>query len=144
MGSHGHGSKNNNWRGGRSVTQSGYILLRVGKRHHLADVRGYAYEHRVVAEKSLGRKLRPGRDRERADQDDRAHARFADDGYGSSHALLHLLDLIRAASLKPAGLNASIPQHVPWRNPQGAGSHFGVPFDRLQSPGLGKKPGQRE
>lgn len=32
----------------------------VGKTHHLADVRGYAYEHRLVAETKLGRPLVPG------------------------------------------------------------------------------------
>lgn len=52
--------KNPNWRGGRSITQQGYVLVRVGTEHHLADVRGYAYEHRLVAEKKLGRRLRRG------------------------------------------------------------------------------------
>jgi hypothetical protein len=28
--------------------------------HHLADVRGYVYEHRLVAEEKVGRPLRPG------------------------------------------------------------------------------------
>jgi len=51
---------NPNWRGGRVVTQHRYVLLRVGVGHHLADVRGYAYEHRLVAEKMLGRRLRDG------------------------------------------------------------------------------------
>lgn len=50
--------KNPNWRGGRVITEHGYVLVRVGVNHHLADVRGYAYEHRVVAERKLGRKLR--------------------------------------------------------------------------------------
>ena len=54
------GPRNGNWRGGRSVASNGYVLIRVGTGHHLADVRGYAYEHRVVAEKKLGRRLRPG------------------------------------------------------------------------------------
>lgn len=56
----GVGPLNNNWRGGRSVASNGYVLIRVGVGHHLADVRGYAYEHRLVAEKKLGRRLRPG------------------------------------------------------------------------------------
>jgi hypothetical protein len=51
--------QNNNWRGGRSLASNGYILIRVGVGHHLADVRGYAYEHRIVAETKLGRKLLP-------------------------------------------------------------------------------------
>lgn len=54
------GSLNPNWGGGRSIASNGYVLIRVGTSHHLADVRGYAYEHRVVAEKKLGRRLLPG------------------------------------------------------------------------------------
>lgn len=49
---------NPNWKGGRSVASNGYVLIRVGTEHHLADVRGYAYEHRLVAEEKLGRRLR--------------------------------------------------------------------------------------
>lgn len=54
------GVDNPNWRGGRSVASNGYVLIRVGTNHHLADVRGYAYEHRLVAEEKLGRRLRRG------------------------------------------------------------------------------------
>lgn len=54
------GQNNSNWRGGRSVASNGYVLIRVGTSHHLADVRGYAYEHRMVAEKKLGRRLKAG------------------------------------------------------------------------------------
>lgn len=42
---------------GRTVASTGYVLIRVGVDHHLADVRGYAYEHRIVAESKLGRRL---------------------------------------------------------------------------------------
>ncbi len=49
--------KNGMWRGGRVIASNGYVLIRVGKDHHLADCRGYAYEHRLVAEQSLGRKI---------------------------------------------------------------------------------------
>lgn len=49
-----------NWKGGRTVDPRGYVLIYVGKDHHLADVRGYAYEHRLVAEKKIGRRLRKG------------------------------------------------------------------------------------
>lgn len=52
--------QNNNWRGGRLIASNGYVIVRVGVGHHLADVRGYAYEHRVVAEKSIGRRLEKG------------------------------------------------------------------------------------
>lgn len=48
------------WKGGRVVASNGYVLVRVGVDHHLADVRGYAYEHRVVAEQKIGRRLRAG------------------------------------------------------------------------------------
>ncbi len=51
--------KNNNWRGGRSITNHGYIIIRVNSNHHLADSKSYAYEHRLVAEKMLGRRLLP-------------------------------------------------------------------------------------
>jgi len=51
---------NPNWRGGRTKTSHGYILIRVGVGHPSADCRGYAYEHRLVAEKKIGRKLKPG------------------------------------------------------------------------------------
>ena len=52
------GPKNGLWKGGRTVDPRGYVLVRVGESHHLADVRGYAYEHRLVAERILGRRLR--------------------------------------------------------------------------------------
>lgn len=37
-----------------------YVLVFVGKHHHLADCRGYAYEHRINAEKKIGRRLKKG------------------------------------------------------------------------------------
>lgn len=60
MARHNVGPKNGMWKGGRSIASNGYVLVRVGKEHHLADVRGYAYEHRLVAERKLGRRLRNG------------------------------------------------------------------------------------
>jgi hypothetical protein len=54
------GPKNGMWKGGRTVTEHGYVLIRVGKDHPLADVRGYAYEHRLIAEQKLGRRLKKG------------------------------------------------------------------------------------
>lgn len=54
------GADNNWWKGGRSIASNGYVLIRVGKEHHLSDVRGYAYEHRLVAERKLGRRLLRG------------------------------------------------------------------------------------
>jgi hypothetical protein len=49
------GSLNPNWKGGRSISSGGYVLVRVGKNHPLADVRGYAYEHRLRLMEKLGR-----------------------------------------------------------------------------------------
>lgn len=60
MGSKMFGKNNPNWRGGRVTDPRGYVLIRVGVRHHLADVRGYAYEHRLIGERILGRRLRRG------------------------------------------------------------------------------------
>jgi hypothetical protein len=54
------GSRNGFWKGGRVIDPRGYVLVRVGVQHHLSDCRGYAYEHRLVAERKLGRRLRPG------------------------------------------------------------------------------------
>jgi len=54
------GRKNPNWKGGRTIASNGYVLVKVGPSHHLADIRGYAYEHRVNAEIMLGRPLAKG------------------------------------------------------------------------------------
>lgn len=60
---------NPNWKGGRSIASNGYVLIKVGTGHHLADVRGYAYEHRLVAERKLGRRLLPGEQVHHIDED---------------------------------------------------------------------------
>ena len=54
-----HGEHNPAWKGGRTVAPHGYVLVR-RTGHHLADVRGYVYEHRLVAEQKIGRRLRKG------------------------------------------------------------------------------------
>lgn len=46
--------------GRKRLSSHGYVLVRVGKDHHLADANGEAYEHRLVAERILGRELKPG------------------------------------------------------------------------------------
>jgi len=53
------GTKNGFWKGGRLVASNGYVLIRMPG-HHLADVRGYVYEHRLIAELVLGRRLKTG------------------------------------------------------------------------------------
>jgi hypothetical protein len=52
------GSKNGMWKGGRVVDPRGYVLIRVGKDHPLADCRGYAYEHRLNAQARMKSPLR--------------------------------------------------------------------------------------
>lgn len=52
--------RNPYWKGGKTRASNGYILIKVEPNHHLADCRGYAYEHRLVAEQKLGRRLEKG------------------------------------------------------------------------------------
>jgi hypothetical protein len=54
-----NGPANNNWQGGRSVASNGYVLIRIGVGHPLADCRGYCYEHRLIASGMIGRWLKP-------------------------------------------------------------------------------------
>lgn len=49
--SHGHvptAQKHHRWKPGGSVASNGYVKIRVGKGHPLADPNGYAYEHTVI------------------------------------------------------------------------------------------------
>lgn len=66
--------RNPQWKGGRVIASNGYVLVRVGTDHHLADVRGYAYEHRVVAERKLGRRLRDDEEVHHLDRDKQNNA----------------------------------------------------------------------
>lgn len=52
------GSNNNRWKGGRTRDRYGYIKI-CAPWHPNAD-HGYVFEHRLVAEESLGRLLNPG------------------------------------------------------------------------------------
>ena len=63
--------RNGRWRGGRIHHVKGYVLISAPW-HPEADSRGYVYEHRLVAEWKLGRRLKPGeivhhRNHDRAD-----------------------------------------------------------------------------
>jgi hypothetical protein len=53
------GEKANAWKGGRRVDADGYVLLHM-LGHHLANRSGYVKEHRLAAERLLGRRLLPG------------------------------------------------------------------------------------
>jgi hypothetical protein len=52
------GDKTSNWKGGRRVTDKGYIYL-FAPDHPFADKRGTVFEHRLVMEHLLGRYLNP-------------------------------------------------------------------------------------
>ncbi len=52
------GDRNGFWRGGRVIDKTGYVLIKVFD-HPYASRAGYVREHRLVAEKMLGRYLLP-------------------------------------------------------------------------------------
>ena len=52
------GKSNPNWKGGRKLHGEGYIQI-LKPEHSRADKRGYVFEHILVAEKKLGRSLKP-------------------------------------------------------------------------------------
>jgi hypothetical protein len=47
-GHHKSGSEHPRWNDGRMINEDGYVKVRVGREHPLADPNGYAYEHLVV------------------------------------------------------------------------------------------------
>lgn len=56
------GSKNPSWKGGRYKDPAGYILVRLPQTdffYSMAVTHGYAYEHRLVMARHLGRVLHP-------------------------------------------------------------------------------------
>jgi hypothetical protein len=59
-GNHVKGSKHYRWNSGRLTTPDGYVLIRVGRNHPLADPNGYCLEHKLVMCSYLGRDLLPG------------------------------------------------------------------------------------
>jgi len=52
------GKENGNWKGGKNKNDKGYIRIYVPNHPH-TNCDGYVYEHRLVAEKALGRYLKP-------------------------------------------------------------------------------------
>lgn len=53
-----HGRNNANWRGGRRIDKSGYVLIHTPG-HPYCDHAGYVREHRLVVEQHIGRYLLP-------------------------------------------------------------------------------------
>lgn len=53
------GSSNPSFSGGRHTADTGYVRI-LNPSHPESDSRGYVYEHRLVMEQSLGRRLNPG------------------------------------------------------------------------------------
>jgi hypothetical protein len=49
--------KGSNWKGGRHVSSHGYVKFLLAPGDPRADSKGYAYEHRIVAEEKIGRSL---------------------------------------------------------------------------------------
>jgi len=61
-GKHGHhanGDAHYRWNDGKIISSHGYVKVRVGTDHPLADPNGYAYEHLLVWV-SAGHSIRPG------------------------------------------------------------------------------------
>ena len=50
------GNKNPNWKGGKYISSGGYIYIKIGESKFNRSE--YIFEHRLVMEKKLGRKLR--------------------------------------------------------------------------------------
>jgi hypothetical protein len=59
-GNHAKGMGHARYNGGIYRTAEGYTALAVPEGHHLRQANGYAYEHQLVAEAMLGRRLIPG------------------------------------------------------------------------------------
>jgi hypothetical protein len=53
-------SKNGNWRGGKTMHRSGYILIRIPEHPRAKSNSGYVFEHILVMEESIGRYLVDG------------------------------------------------------------------------------------
>lgn len=54
------GSDHPRWNNGVMRTSQGYVAVAVPEGHHLRMAHGYAYQHDLVAEEMLGRRLRDG------------------------------------------------------------------------------------
>ena len=53
------GSKGINWKGGKSISEDGYVLIYALNHPHASVGNKYVFEHRLMMEKYLGRYLSP-------------------------------------------------------------------------------------
>lgn len=63
-GNHARGSNNGRWNKGTLLSSHGYVIVRVSKDHHRGFgspkcTHAYAYEHDIVMESAIGRRLEP-------------------------------------------------------------------------------------
>ncbi len=58
-GNHARGDAHHRYNNGQLKSSHGYVLIRVPEGHHLRQANGYAYEHQLVAEETIGRPLEP-------------------------------------------------------------------------------------
>lgn len=79
------GEKNGNWKGGRYISSAGYVYVK------LPDG-SYEYEHRVVAEKKLGRPLTEGEvvHHKNGDKSDNRQENLAVMASHSDHMRIHM------------------------------------------------------
>lgn len=59
-GNHVSGSKHPRWNDERILTPQGYVLIRVGRSHPMADANGHCREHDLIMSAAISRPLRPG------------------------------------------------------------------------------------
>lgn len=87
---------------GRVVEPRGYVLLRMPG-HHLADCRGYVYEHRLLAEATLGRRLLKGEQVHHKNEckSDNADGNLQVTGSLKEHAGLHAAARVQKAGGDP-------------------------------------------
>lgn len=118
--------RNHNFKGG-TITEHRYRMQYVGKNHHLADVRGYAYEHRLEVEKKLGRKLLSSEHVHHKNRDtlDNSHDNLIVISGMAEHRFLHRS--VNSNLQRPGEENILIPCAC------GCGSEF-LKFDRLKRP----------
>lgn len=90
--------KHPSWKGGRRINSSGYVEIRMPK-HHRARGNGYVFEHILVAENMLGRKLESWEQVHHKDQNkENNHPDNLEILSASEHTKLHSIDRPKTGS----------------------------------------------